>query len=465
MRTTLLIICYAVLTLSSSISAQPYYSFPVNGWSQSQLFVFHNGLGFDQYVKEITCVGDTVIGNHTYQKLTGLNPDNFVRYDDGLMYWNRQGVDELIYNFSLEVGDTLKDEYGLGYLGAVVMIKERILSTSGDSLWRLEIRTQWSQENFIWLEGIGDTKGGLLPFLFPDAGYSHICTRNERNQTIYASTQHPSDCNCDYLHGVDIDVDGYRNHQPIWKYIELNSFAYPPSFTRHEKHRRCDTLVILNETGYSVTMVNPETGNEILADSVTGQQEQLFYFHIPNVEKVLITHQFSDVYYEMPIMECTTNDCNDADSTIHPYHIEIPYNGVDNDCNPDTPDDDLDGDGYMLADDCDDQQANINPGATEIPDNGIDENCDGDDLISSIGNVDYSQFTIYPNPTSGQILISGYENESLILRLLDFNGRTQLILHGERTLNLENLPVGLYRLLLCAENGKYLSGKNVMVTR
>lgn len=34
---------------------------------------------------------------------------------------------------------------------------------------------------------------------------------------------------------------------------------------------------------------------------------------------------------------------------------EQPYDGVDNDCDPGTPDDDLDGDDHLVADDCDDQ--------------------------------------------------------------------------------------------------------------
>ena len=37
-----------------------------------------------------------------------------------------------------------------------------------------------------------------------------------------------------------------------------------------------------------------------------------------------------------------------------PAEVETPYDGIDNDCDPLTPDDDLDGDGALFANDCDD---------------------------------------------------------------------------------------------------------------
>ena len=46
-------------------------------------------------------------------------------------------------------------------------------------------------------------------------------------------------------------------------------------------------------------------------------------------------------------------DCDDGNTAVHPGASEEPYNGMDDDCNPSTPDDDLDGDGYVNAQDCD----------------------------------------------------------------------------------------------------------------
>ena len=54
---------------------------------------------------------------------------------------------------------------------------------------------------------------------------------------------------------------------------------------------------------------------------------------------------------------------------------EVTYNGKDDDCNPLTLDDDLDQDGYVLANDCDDTDPFVNPGMTEVTYNGKDDDC------------------------------------------------------------------------------------------
>ncbi|MED5371738.1 MAG: putative metal-binding motif-containing protein [Myxococcota bacterium] len=69
-------------------------------------------------------------------------------------------------------------------------------------------------------------------------------------------------------------------------------------------------------------------------------------------------------------------DCNDADPEVNPNVEEIVYDGVDNDCDARTLDDDLDSDGFLLADDCDDQDSKVNPGRTEVVYNGKDDDCD-----------------------------------------------------------------------------------------
>jgi hypothetical protein len=70
------------------------------------------------------------------------------------------------------------------------------------------------------------------------------------------------------------------------------------------------------------------------------------------------------------------DDCDDVEAAIHPDALETPYNGRDDDCDAGTPDDDLDRDGFPVAEDCDDEAAEVSPGASEVPGNGIDDDCD-----------------------------------------------------------------------------------------
>jgi hypothetical protein len=73
-------------------------------------------------------------------------------------------------------------------------------------------------------------------------------------------------------------------------------------------------------------------------------------------------------------------DCDDGNNAVHPGAVELAYNGIDDDCNPATPDDDLDQDGFVSTQDCDDNNAGINPNMIEVCGDGIDQDCSGADL-------------------------------------------------------------------------------------
>jgi len=75
-------------------------------------------------------------------------------------------------------------------------------------------------------------------------------------------------------------------------------------------------------------------------------------------------------------------DCDDSDATVFPGASEILYDGADNDCDPETLDDDLDGDGWGHEEDCDDEDPEINPGAEDLEGDGIDQDCDGADGVA-----------------------------------------------------------------------------------
>jgi putative metal-binding protein/hemolysin type calcium-binding protein len=111
-------------------------------------------------------------------------------------------------------------------------------------------------------------------------------------------------------------------------------------------------------------------------------------------------------------------DCNDSNAAIYPGAIDIPNNGIDEDCRLGDLRVDRDGDGTLSPADCDDTDPARYPGARERRQNGVDENCDGRDapFIRRQGRIStnwqsykaYTQLlsmTFRDIPTGGRVVV------------------------------------------------------------
>ncbi|ULC59608.1 PQQ-dependent sugar dehydrogenase [Flaviramulus sp. BrNp1-15] len=112
-------------------------------------------------------------------------------------------------------------------------------------------------------------------------------------------------------------------------------------------------------------------------------------------------------------------DCDDNEALAYPGNTEVLYDGIDNDCNPATPDTvDADGDGVNSDTDCDDNEALAYPGNTEVLYDGIDNDCnpatpdtvdaDGDG-VNSDTDCDDNEALAYPGNT--EVLYDGIDND------------------------------------------------------
>ncbi len=213
------------------------------------------------------------------------------------------------------------------------------------------------------------------------------------------------DNNCDGQidEGFDGDGDGYSitegdcddTDSTIWKSIALG-IAHPE--WDDGKDNNCDGSVdeLLDNDGDTFTPVfggdcndNDAAVNPSAAEVPDGKDNDCN----GTVDDYNATYDDDSDSYMRPhtgFAGIYSGDCDDTDAAINPGATEIPYDGIDQDCNG-VDLTDVDGDGYdtdtlIIGNDCDDNDPNVYPGSVEIPYNGVDEDCVGGDMADVDGD-------------------------------------------------------------------------------
>lgn len=181
---------------------------------------------------------------------------------------------------------------------------------------------------------------------------------------------------CDLLiGGVSIDwlgsYDGINWEPHVFSLNHIYRYYY--TGTGNPVH-----LYISDQTPYGPAMYGDNAGSLLLKVELASE---IIYYYCDDDGDGYISSSISGTCLDNSCVpsECqiiSGNDCNDTNDTVNPAMTETPYNCKDDDCNASTFDDDLDADGFLLADDCNDNDANINPNSAEICD-GQDNNCNG----------------------------------------------------------------------------------------
>jgi len=145
--------------------------------------------------------GDAVFDNHTYQTISSGGDPVWVRQDSGKVYYlNYQQQERLLYDFTLNVGDSFDVRNGPNYFSflKVNSVDTVILGRTRKRMF-LSCDDCGNYQSEIWIEGIGNINP---TFYFPferdfvfDGGEYRVLCYSENGALVY---QNPAYNDCFY---------------------------------------------------------------------------------------------------------------------------------------------------------------------------------------------------------------------------------------------------------------------------
>lgn len=202
----LIAICFLLISREYSFSQEYIPMLNNSTWN----LVSANFMGNQNLL--LTPGPDVVIGGYTYKKYTDptiYNTDNYVREDivNRKVYRNVNGVDELLYDFSLQVLDNIVLGDGKTYK-VTSITNVNVNGGQRKMLYLVHFIGSFASNSEVWIEGVGSNRHPLKPEyeMYLSDPYIYLSCSAQNGMGIYnhgIANGQPTPTDCSMLLSLD----------------------------------------------------------------------------------------------------------------------------------------------------------------------------------------------------------------------------------------------------------------------